>query len=1347
MYKNNNSKKQSAIANPLASKKLANVRRDMMLWLDSNYSKIPTPAYNKYADKIENGQRKTITELYENVNILLSSGKKPTLKTLKAKKEEIKKENEQQQEYIIAMMNRDDDMYEHFAAPKITFSDKDIVISSKQFKHVAEAMEIEINEHVETSDLTLFMKKMSKIVVNQLKHFYSKYGSYKIVFQLDVKMFSNKLNTTHTIPFSSGSVNNNENKNTGTAILNINNLNNVFHTAMAKIIQIVEDFQKLTSDFVVEGVEKMYMKVAKYVPGAGSSYIDLPERIKNKKCCINIQNDDDKCFEYSVLCGLYQDEIKRDFQRVTKYKPYEDVLKFDDIQFPVSVDDVALFEKLNEQPINIFGLNKDEDPIILHNHTFKCEKKIINLLLIENEEKSHYVLVKSLNALFTKDKCNNFICDKCLSRHSRLEALDNHIKINKCIEYNGVAIQSLPSTKDNKHQVKFTNIKKQLRVPFVIYADGESMLKAVEKSEKSDSKTEIYQNHVYRHIGSNLTSDFPKMVSAEYKQFDGEDCVINFLNYCMDTYEKCAEVLKDETHKILDLEKFSKKDLLDIKNATHCHICEKVLKDERHTDHCHITGAYRGMTHPGCNLKYNYKGFKLPIIMHNLKGYDSHFLMQYAGQMTNKKGESLKYSVIPTTMEKYLSFTIENCVFLDSAQFMADSLENLVDALNTVHEKTKDDNIFSNFHSGFQQTSSSLRKNLRQKGVFPYDWFDSVEKLDATELPSKEHFYNKLNDCNISDADYNRACEIYKKSGCKTFYDYMSLYLKTDVLLLADVFENFRSMCLTYYKLDPCHYYTAPGFSWDAMMKMTDITIDCFSEGQEDMLNMVKAGMRGGMSQISHRYATANNKYMKSFNPTKDSSYIIYLDANNLYGWAMSQYLPTGEYSWWLNKNSDGRYIMQDDLCMRIKDNLIDPIIKTDTFDEPFVHSFADFNSISLKKVEDVFMKMTPNRDYGYILEVDLEVPEALHDYFNDYPLAPESCLGEYSPLMKDIMLKYDINESVQVKKLIPNLNNKTKYVLHYRNLQLYLSLGMKLTKIHRVISFKQSSYLKTYIDFNTKKRAASKNDFEKNLFKLFNNSIFGKTCENVEKHIDCKIYAKESLFMRAVAQPNFKNFKIFSDGLVAVEMNKTEIKYNKPMIVGCCILELSKVLMYDFHYQTVVKTYGDKAKLLFTDTDSLCYHIKTDDIYKDMETNKDAYDFSDYPKEHFLYNEDHKKEIGIFKCETSGVPIVEFCALRSKMYGFRTENDKTKAVAKGIKKNQIKKLTIQKYKDALFGNTKEQLQQQVSFNLIRQNAHQVNSVTITKTGLCGMDDKRYVCKDNINTLSHGHWKTKSGDY
>ena len=281
---------------------------------------------------------------------------------------------------------------------------------------------------------------------------------------------------------------------------------------------------------------------------------------------------------------------------------------------------------------------------------------------------------------------------------------------------------------------------------------------------------------------------------------------------------------------------------------------------------------------------------------------------------------------------------------------------------------------------------------------------------------------------------------------------------------------------------------------------------------------------------------------------------------------------------------------------------------------------------------------------------MDLEYPQELHYKHNDYPVAPEKLKVSKNMLLghcKKIAEKYNILIG-QVNKLIPTLSNKEKYVLRYQNLQLYLDLGLNLTKVHRVLEFNQSPWLKQYIHFNTEKRKQAKNSFEKDFFKLMNNSVFGKTMENLSKRVDVRLVTNEKKLLKLTSKPTYVSSKIFNKNLVAVHKIKEALILNRPAYVGICILDLSKTLMYDFHYNYIKKKYDDRAELLFTDTDSLTYEIEAEDVYQDFWNDRDKFDNSDYP-ENSPYHDKNNKVIGKFKYKAASTPVVEFVGLRSK--------------------------------------------------------------------------------------------------
>ena len=1095
------------------------------------------------------------------------------------------------------------------------------------------------------------------------------------------------------------------------------------HNSIERILELIAVWLSEGSGWVFQSVLSHIINIVSYFPLRGSSYIELPEELRNPmKGLINPKNTDNKCF---LWChNRHLNPLKKDPQRITK-ADRESVKRLDytGISFPVTFSDMNRIEKKNKINVSVFGYEPEDKnkgisgfpyPIRLSNTNFPDHMELLWIGTDDTKyEKSHYVLIKDFDRFmssFTNHKARKYFCLRCL--HCCSSERTYKIHREDCLLLNGAQAIKMP---EEGSIIYFKNHKKMLPAPFVIYADFEAITERIDSCVPPDGKsyTSTYQSHKACGYGYKLVCRYDNNYSKPVKIYRGADAIDKFIVQMMREVEDCRRIVREQFQKPLIMTYENERDF---QNSTVCHICERrfkpkdlvILDDGDMTnkvrDHCHITGKYRGAAHIDCNLKWaiSAKNLKIPVVFHNLKGYDCHFIMQKLGKLINDlvvyditefKDENGKVneikdrfniSVIASTFEKYMGFRLGNhLTFIDSFSFMSQSLDRLSSNLT--------DDAF--FYSREAFPNDDQFRLIKRKGVYPYDYMDSFQRFSEKSLPRIEDFYSILNDTNISESDYSRAKEVWSTFQIRDLGEYHDLYLKTDVLLLADLFESFRSTCLEYYRLDPCHYYSAPGLSWDALLRMTKIYLDLITDLDQQLF--IEKGMRGGISTITHRHAVANNKYMKDYNPDETSTYLMYLDANNLYGWAMSQSLPTGDFKW----------------------------IPSEDFEDP-----EDF----------ILENYTNDTRKGVVLEVDLEYPEELHDLHNDYPLAPEKIL-----ITDDMLSKYckDLKDSEniisgRVHKLVPNLRNKEKYVLHYRNLQLYLSLGMKLKKIHRVLEFTQQPWMKRYIDFNTEKRTMAKNSFEKDFFKLMNNSVFGKTMENLRKRSNIKLETDPEHLLKLTRQPTYVSSKIFDENLVGVQMKKVQLVLDKPSYVGFSILDLSKTLMYDFHYNYIRKKYPD-AKLLFTDTDSLFYHIKAEDLYSDLYKDKDLFDNSDYPKSSKFFFAENKKVIGKFKDEAAGDPIIEFVGLKSKMYSYKTENKENKT-AKGVKKNVIKsELCLSDYLHTLQKcNTMRH-----KMRTIRSEHHQISSYQINKVSLSPFDDKRYILDDGISSYAYGNHK------
>ena len=344
------------------------------------------------------------------------------------------------------------------------------------------------------------------------------------------------------------------------------------------------------------------------------------------------------------------------------------------------------------------------------------------------------------------------------------------------------------------------------------------------------------------------------------------------------------------------------------------------------------------------------------------------------------------------------------------------------------------------------------------------------------------------------------------------------------------------------------------------------------------------------------------------FDPDEKTNYLQYLDANNLYGWAMSQPLPTGGFSW-----------------------------------------------VDIKP--DKISKLAKCKSKGYLLEVDIHYPKELHDSHNDLPFMVDIHYPkELHDSHNDLPFMCERMKINGVEKLISNLYGKKRYIIHIRALDQALKHGLVLERIHKAIEFKQSAWMKEYINFNTKLRTAATNDFEKDFYKLMNNLVFGKTVQNIRKHRKIKLVTNREAYLKLVMKPTFKSGVRFGENLMGCEMRKIKVVMNKPVYLGQAIL--SKTVMYKFHYDYMAPKYGKKLDLCYMDTDSLIYNIEMEDLYKDIAEDVQArFNTSGYNPDRPLPVGLNKKVSGLMEDELGGEIMTEFVTLRRKMYAYKTRS------------------------------------------------------------------------------------------
>ena len=692
-------------------------------------------------------------------------------------------------------------------------------------------------------------------------------------------------------------------------ILSPHDIENAIEEGHQRIDSQIDKWTKEGSGWVVTRVMCLYVNIAKYQPLTGSSYMELPDTLKSKKAIINVKNDDQKCLMWSLFSARHP--VKKNAQRVNKYFGFAKELNFTGIEFPTPLNQIPNVEHQNNLSINVFGYSESAGihPLYLtKDHT----RDPINLLLITKVEDgkilSHYCWIKDFNRLcFDQNKHHGktFFCTRCITPHCSERTLKEHQIYCRGVDTPPChAVFPEKSEDGTNPTIKFKNIQHMMKAPYVVYADTEAIIKPT-TSPNTDSNTVHTSTHIPCSFSYVVVRSDGKVISE--KLYRGEDCMDVFFQQLEDELEEIRKDLKNA--RPLEM---TKEEQEAHNNTGKCWICDEPFRSYKDgdchglwkvKDHCHITGEYRGAAHSKCNQQLRIDPFRtpVPVFFHNLKNYDSHHLISAIGRtvqkttaVTDKNGQAIigkdkpvtvtdgSISAIVQNMEKLISFSWGQFRFVDSLQFLNASLDKLVN---------------STPRDAFRLTSALPHHELlMQKGVYPYEYMNDFARFDETSLPPPSEFYSKLSNEHITDSAYKHAQEVWDTFNCRNIGDYHDLYLRSDVFLLADVFENFRRTAISTYKLDPAHYYTLPGYSWDALLKFTRVSLELLTDS--NMYLFVEKGLRGGISMVSHRHATANNPQMEDFNPSQPTSYLMYLDSNNLYGWAMSQPMPTGGFQW-----------------------------------------------------------------------------------------------------------------------------------------------------------------------------------------------------------------------------------------------------------------------------------------------------------------------------------------------------------------------------------------------------------------------------------------------------------------
>jgi hypothetical protein len=1176
----------------------------------------------------------------------------------------------------------------------------------------------------------------------------------------------------------------------------------------------VDDRKREKSGLYLYRIESGNIEISQRNFAKGKKYIETS--FQGMKKIINIKNNDNFCLIWCIAAKLTP--AKNHLNNPRSYrKKFDELMKLvDPADFETGYDNSILYSKYEKLfKVSLYVYDYDlwwDKPEFVPTHISKSDykQKVHVGKVVDREDVTlfeicHYVLMqdpqKALADQFESHTC--FICWDCLFHTRNEEAGRNH----KCgvveIEYKCPAV----TDKVTKQFIKpatlsFSNEKNCIEVPVTIYADFEALTLAVLNEQ-------IPISYCFNVVLGSVRKEFAKNPPLTYFEYTGENAAHHFLKTLIEYLDSIYEEhIKRNIGMSLSAEEES-----EFRSATRCCLCDEETIWERPKynkngtrsladgskvrHHDHQTGRYIGAAHSKCNLQHVQQK-KVTVLFHNLSGYDSHFLAQ---AFSNKFGEvdvlsnnsqtfkSLRLTrIVPQPIENNdiydASYTwIYRVDFIDSLAFCKGSLSTLFD--NT-HSHKYTDTILDQMLAPYCLLEKTLAKKLlTRKGVYPYEWMDSVHKFDlplftdGKFLLQPADFKSRLSNVETSLVEQCRFAEgLSRLLQLKTFREYHDIYNRMDVFILTDVFENFRTTCMTAKNcgLDPCHYLGIPSLVFDSYKKTMNDNVELMHV-PEEYRQLRAEGMRGGISFWARFLTVANNPSNPNYNPMMPTSYICDEDATSLYPYAARLFLPVGHYEFIEYEPSD--YYFQGEGMWE----LFNDSIWSD-------HGEGYYFRVDLDlpvSIED-WLYSTPAQYHRFESVIRELYDGNLHDWQANYPILIETKETPTEFLSEEQKSRYTkMGGHNPTPKLITDLRPKRKYFIHYLTLRLAIEIGWVPSKCYGMFKFRQGTPMRGFMDQCARLRGAATTKQEIQLYKDMMNSLVGKTIENVEKYTDFKCFyppgtpgKRDKMKYYEMTNRLKQGWKMITEDLVIGQVDPVSCKLSKPIPLGIAVYDISKLLMGHLWYFLQSK-YGKRIQLCGTDTDSLIFHVVTENWEADkIAMNQESVYPEDHPYYHesrytpevtqkliedgidpklgvFDLKEDYKKKVpGFFNPDMDDV--IEVAACRAKMYSARTAKKEIDWVstepgkwyeqerifvdfmkAKGLPKNYVEECKRhEQYLEAVLSGNE---QAKEKFSCLRSKDHRIYVQELEKVGLRAVDDKRY-SEDCLTSLPFGHYRT-----